>query len=331
MDLLSSIRKEGSRGGVNFQWSDVTTSQHRENYLGHSLMAPVGRWQKGKDLSWYAKADSSSGTMKQNGQEEVLEEKARERKEEIRRIKEAEEDALARALGLPVAERLGRGTGVNAVEVEEVKRVIKETEIGDEEIEEVGRARGFGDFVGRVGDMEGLDIDIPGDGVPETGGLVRKDVKQKSERDDRRESRSRSRSWSRERRHRKHHNRERSRDRDKERDFDRHHDRDRDRGYERERLRASNDRRRDDGHSHYLPAKESHRRYTSRKTERRSHREDRERRGSREPRARRSRSPRHETRERSRDGPRRSRSPRPDPIGRERDRRRDRDDDRRRR
>ncbi|KAH8683376.1 kinase phosphorylation domain-containing protein, partial [Tricladium varicosporioides] len=83
MDLLSSIRKSGSRGGVNFSWDEVSTSQHRENYLGHSLMAPVGRWQKGRDLNWYAKADDT---------------KARERKEEIKRIKEAEEDALARAL-----------------------------------------------------------------------------------------------------------------------------------------------------------------------------------------------------------------------------------------
>ncbi|KAI1477941.1 kinase phosphorylation protein-domain-containing protein [Daldinia eschscholtzii] len=111
MDLVSSIRKTGSRGGVNFNWEDVATSTHRENYLGHSLKAPVGRWAKGKDLTWYAKADASTST------ETEQEKAARERKEELKRIKEAEEDALARALGLPVAPR--NVTGANAVGVSE--------------------------------------------------------------------------------------------------------------------------------------------------------------------------------------------------------------------
>ena len=68
-------------------------------------MAPVGRWQKGKDLSWYAKADDKDV---KNG-ETAEEKKARERKEEIRRIKEAEEDALARALGRPVPTEMRAG------------------------------------------------------------------------------------------------------------------------------------------------------------------------------------------------------------------------------
>ncbi|KAI1746194.1 hypothetical protein F4680DRAFT_12947 [Xylaria scruposa] len=111
MDLVSSIRKTGSRGGVNFNWEDVTSSAHRENYLGHSLKAPVGRWQKGRDLSWYAKADATDSPSNETPEEKA----ARERKEELKAIKEAEEDALARALGLPVAPR--NVTGANAVDV----------------------------------------------------------------------------------------------------------------------------------------------------------------------------------------------------------------------
>ncbi|KAI0433071.1 kinase phosphorylation protein-domain-containing protein [Xylaria sp. FL1042] len=111
MDLVSGIRKTGSRGGVNFSWEDVASSAHRENYLGHSLKAPVGRWQKGRDLTWYAKADAADSFSNETAEEKA----ARERKEELKKIKEAEEDALARALGLPVAPR--NATGANAVDV----------------------------------------------------------------------------------------------------------------------------------------------------------------------------------------------------------------------
>lgn len=54
-----------------------------QNYLGHSINAPTGRWQKNKDIHWYNRDVDSS---------------AAERAEEIRKVKELEADALAVAL-----------------------------------------------------------------------------------------------------------------------------------------------------------------------------------------------------------------------------------------
>lgn len=136
MDLLSGLRKGGaSRGGrAEFSWDSVKEDKDRENYLGHSLMAPVGRWQRGKNLTWYADASS-----KQSASDA--------RAEEIRRIKEAEQDALAEALGFPVDRRHR-----DPVDQKEVQKAIRESGVGPVDRDDDGEGQGLG--FGRSGMKE---------------------------------------------------------------------------------------------------------------------------------------------------------------------------------
>ncbi|OVA10005.1 Kinase phosphorylation domain [Macleaya cordata] len=105
-----------SRGGVRggrdqFKWDDVKVDKHRENYLGHSIKAPVGRWQKGKDLHWYTRDKKS-----QMADMEAA-------KAEIQRIKEEEEQAMREALGL-APKRSNRPQG-NRLDKHEFSELVK--------------------------------------------------------------------------------------------------------------------------------------------------------------------------------------------------------------
>ncbi|GAM39847.1 hypothetical protein TCE0_034f11721 [Talaromyces pinophilus] len=143
MDLVAGVRKEGSRGGRDsFKWSDVKQSSHRENYLGHSIMAPVGRWQQNRDLNWYAKTDDSSAADKAK----------LEREEEIRRVKEAEQDAMALALGLPVAPRASNNANLTPLGGQEVRKAVQDATEGEGDGDgDGGRGIGFGSYGGVVG------------------------------------------------------------------------------------------------------------------------------------------------------------------------------------
>lgn len=205
MDLLATVRKEGSRGGQgDFKWSDVQNSTRREHYLGHSLMAPVGRWAKGRDLNWYAKGDDD-----ESGEDPVAK-AARERKEEIQRIKQVEEDALARALGLPVPDR----SNANLQPVSDKREVDKTLKQDPEEDREVGRGIGYGT---RTNDHGVTEERLEGNAESQDKELqhaLKEYRRRQTDRERKPRDRSRERRHDQPReRHSRHHHRHRSRDR----------------------------------------------------------------------------------------------------------------------
>lgn len=123
--MFGSSRAGGVRGGQDqFNWDEVKVDKHRENYLGNSLMAPVGRWQKGKDLTWYSK-DKKGGASSSKA-------------DEMAAVKAAEHEAMMAALGHKNIKR--QPTGLTKEDLADVYR--REEPDGDER--NVDRISGLG-------------------------------------------------------------------------------------------------------------------------------------------------------------------------------------------
>lgn len=126
--------RDGARGGrAEFSWGNVAADKYRENYLGHSVMAPVGRWQKGRDLAWYAREAARTGRTA-----EELE------AEELARVRDQEAELLAEALGYKGPKK---HLAPPAVSQDELQQAIRREQDGGEGPEGV-KGVGFGRLVG---------------------------------------------------------------------------------------------------------------------------------------------------------------------------------------
>ena len=152
MSLYNGPARGGTRGGKDqFSWEGVKADKDREYYLGHSVKATTGRWQKHKDVFWYTreKGDSSNPVA-----------------DELRRVKEREEDLMLEALGMKLPER--RNSGGNRLTAQDMQQITQQAE-GEEDLTS-DRVKGLGynptDVVGQIAHTAVLPGTVPVQALP---------------------------------------------------------------------------------------------------------------------------------------------------------------------
>ncbi|PSC74414.1 Multiple myeloma tumor-associated 2 [Micractinium conductrix] len=84
--IFNGPARGGTRGGRDqFSWENVKADASREYYLGHSVKALTGRWQKGRDVYWYTR-DVDRGEA--------------DAPSELEMVKQHEQDLMMEALGV---------------------------------------------------------------------------------------------------------------------------------------------------------------------------------------------------------------------------------------
>lgn len=142
MSLYNGPARGGNRGGKDqFNWDDVKNAGDREFYLGHSVKASTGRWQKGKDILWYTRE-------KKGDQEQQL-------ADELKAIKEKEEDLMAEAMGLKPKVRAAPKAAPTGQELQLLMRKAR----GESAIEEGPPAEAAPDAMPGLG-FSGADVDV---------------------------------------------------------------------------------------------------------------------------------------------------------------------------
>jgi len=249
MDLVAGVRKEGSRGGRGpVDVEQIKESRFRENFLAHSIIAPVGRSNHRRDH--YLSVNTEDNEANRQLDERLL---------------EGEREAFARHLGLPAAPKR-INANLTPLGGNDIQKAIQEvTAEGDEEF---GRGIGFGSYGGGLNSINSKGTDdrlepiglAPDERAPRQ---LRPDGSRSPTRHGRDEQgyvRNRGRdSERRDRHHRYGHDRDRDRDRRHHRYEPRHRSRSRSQVRDSNRHRAhrrrsssrskSRDRRRGDGRS----------------------------------------------------------------------------------